>query len=372
MIVHSDYVHDRRVKNQALALSEKGYNVTVLCTGSKSSSKPNEVDHIHIDGIHCIVHRFPHQNGKRRFLTMMRGYYKTLKTIDADIYHAHDLDTLIPSALIASQKGGKLVYDSHELYTESVHVAHRWFTKLLWRSIELLFIAKADEVITVCDGIANELKERYQLENKIHVVRNFSDPPILNVSSTPTAFDAFAQNHPHLLLYQGYIHRGRGLDHALEALVGMPRWGLVICGEGNYRSSLEKMASELHVEDQILFLGQLDHDHLFEVSKRCDLGLCMIEPVSLSYYYALPNKLVEYVQAGIPVVGSDLPEIRRLVDQFGLGFIVSGDQSLQDIMHTVDLIKSNVELKNSITKAAQSLNWSSEKHKLLEVYQSIY
>jgi glycosyltransferase involved in cell wall biosynthesis len=371
MVVHSDYVHDRRVKNQALALIDEGYHVTVLCTEIRSSSDQDFLEHLTIDGVECILHRFPPLQGKRRFYTMMRSYYKTLTSIDADIYHAHDLDTLIPTALIASKKRGKLIYDSHELYTESVHVAHRWFTKLVWRSIELLFISKVDEVITVCEGIAQELKERYRLEKKVHVVRNFSDPPVLKTASTPPEFESFVQNHPYTLLYQGYVHRGRGLDQALEALVGMPTWGLVICGDGTYRSNLEKKAVELHVDEQILFLGQLDHDQLFEVSKRCDLGLCMIEPVSLSYYYALPNKLIEYVQAGIPVVGSDLPEIRRLVNDYGLGFILKEDQYLKDLMLQIDTIRQNIKLNESIFNAAQSLNWSTEKHRLLEVYQSI-
>ena len=372
MVVHSDFVHDRRVKNQAEALCEDGFHVTVLCTGNPPSKGQNPVEHIiQSDGIHRIIHRFPLQHGKRRFLTMMRGFYNTLKTIEADIYHAHDLDTLIPTSLVASQKGATLIYDSHELYTESVHVAHRWLTKLLWRSIELIFISKADEIITVCDGIAGELKERYRLEKNIHVIRNFSDPPVLNNATVPHGFDTFVQNHPNTLLYQGYIHRGRGLNEALEALAGMPTWGLVLCGEGNYRSTLEKKAIELHVDEQVLFLGQLDHDQLFEVSKRCDLGLCMIEPVSLSYYYALPNKLVEYVQAGIPVIGSDLPEIRKLIEEFSLGFWVNEEQNLQDIMRSIDQIKMNRELKNSIALAAQSLNWATEKEKLLGIYHSI-
>jgi glycosyltransferase involved in cell wall biosynthesis len=372
MVVHSDYVHDRRVKNQATALRDEGFHVTVLCTGTRTSSNQEPIEHTIIDGVECVIHRFPQQNGKRRFWTMMKGFYKSLKSVDADIYHAHDLDTLIPTAIIASQKNARLVYDSHELYTESVHVAHRWFTKLLWRSLELLYIGKADEVITVCDGIAHELKERYRLEKKVHVVRNFSDPPVRRATSTPPEFKSFLQTHPHTLLYQGYIQRGRGLDRALEALVGMPTWGLVICGDGDYRTHLEKKAAEIHVEEQILFLGQLDHDQLFEVSKQCDLGLCMIEPVSLSYYYALPNKLVEYVQAGIPVVGSDLPEIKRLVNEYGLGYILNEDESLQELMRTYDHEMNDSNLKESIIKASQSLNWSTEKQHLLQVYQSFH
>lgn len=91
----------------------------------------------------------------------------------------------------------------------------------------------------------------------------------------------------------------------------------------------------------------------------------------MSYYYALPNKLIEYVQAGIPVVGSDLPEIKRLVNDYGLGFILKEDQNLRDLMHQINAIRLDNTLKESINNAAHSLNWSTEKQKLLQVYQSV-
>lgn len=373
MAVHSDYVHDRRVRNQATALTEAGYHVRVLCVGNeKATEGAPKVKHASIDGVELIIHRLKHKGGKQRFYEMMRTFAVSLATMEAEIIHAHDLDTLLPCHRAAERMGAKLVYDSHELYTESIHVGHRPLTKLIWRILEIRLIHHADAVITVCQGIAEELKERYRLESLPNVVRNFSDPPA-NVAATtpPQRLVDFKRFHPKCMLYQGYIQRGRGLDAAIEALAGAPDWGLVICGQGPYKDHLIKRAHELHVDEQILWMGQLDHDTLFSVTKHCDLGLCMIEPISLSYYYALPNKLIEYVQAGLPVVGSDLPEIKRLMTNYRIGWVVTEENDLQSILNSFDSLKVDKKLIEGMRFAADSLNWQHEKKALLSVYNSL-
>jgi glycosyltransferase involved in cell wall biosynthesis len=371
MAVHSDYVHDRRVRNQATALVEAGYHVKVLCVGDTATNSTKGVTATSLDGVQLLVHHLRHKSGKRRFREMMAAYAVTLKGMSADVIHAHDLDTLIPCSKAASRMGARLIYDSHELYTESIHVAHRPLIKLIWRIIELSHISKADTVITVCKGIAEELKERYRLESIPNVVRNFSDP--LSDASrveTPSQLTDFKRYHPKCMLYQGYIQRGRGLDAALEALVGMPDWGLVICGQGPYEKALREKAAALHVDEQVLWMGQLDHDTLYSVTRSCDLGLCLIEPVTLSYYYALPNKLIEYVQAGLPVIGSNLPEISRIMNEYFIGWIVN-DDDLQTVMKSFDSLKNDKKLEAGMRFAADSLNWQHEKLALLSVYSKV-
>jgi glycosyltransferase involved in cell wall biosynthesis len=372
MAVHSDYVHDRRVRNQATSLVEAGYDVTVLCVAQKHDETSAGTTSYTLDGVRLIVHQLKHSSGKMRFREMMRAFGRSMSQMHADVIHAHDLDTLIPCSKAAAQMDAMLVYDSHELYTESIHVAHRPFTKMIWRIVELSRISRADAVITVCQGIAEELKERYRLETLPHVVRNFSDRPELPADgSAPESLTEFKRFHSKCLLYQGYIQRGRGLDAALEALVGIPDWGLVICGQGPYETKLRERAQELHVEDQLLWMGQLDHDTLFSVTRSCDLGLCLIEPISLSYYYALPNKLIEYVQAGLPVVGSNLPEIKRIMNEYFIGWILKDDDDLQTLMKSFDSLKNDKKLEWGMSIAAESLNWQHEKMALLSVYSTL-
>lgn len=372
MAVHSDYVHDRRVRNQATALVEAGYEVTVLCVGTSITKGVCHVTSTDFDGVHLLIHHLRYHAGKKRFREMMRAFSKTMTQMNAAVVHAHDLDTLIPCSKAAAKMNAKLVYDSHELYTESIHVAHRPVTKLIWRVIELLHISKADAIITVCRGIAEELKERYSLQVSPYVVRNFSDKPNNPTNLyQPTELIDFKRYHAKCLLYQGYIQRGRGLDTAIEALVGLPDWGLVVCGQGPYESALKKKAQELQVEDQILWMGQLDHDTLFIVTSSCDLGLCLIEPLSLSYYYALPNKLIEYVQAGLPVVGSNLPEIQRIMNDYFIGWILSDAADLQALMKSLDTLKNDKKLAVGMVLASESLNWQQEKIEFLSIYSTL-
>jgi len=372
MAVHSDFVHDRRVRNEAEALAEAGYIVTVLCAVHDNAMIGHKPNKLILGDVTYVLHYLKYASGKMRFVDMMRSFYKTLKQTPSDIIHAHDLDTLIPCRLASRRHHSTLIYDSHELYTESIHVGHRPFTKFIWRIIELAFIKSADAVITVCKGIADELVERYRLDKTPAVVRNFSDKPIDVLSkSVPADLISFKQYHPKLMLYQGYVQRGRGLDDAIDALATAPDWGLVICGEGPYQQKCMERALKIGVEHQIIWLGQLDLDTLYQVTRYCDLGLCMIEPISLSYYYALPNKLIEYVQAGLPVVGSDLPEIRRIMDEYAIGWVVDEHKNLHYLLKSFETLKEDKSIAMGITSASHSLNWQHEKLSLLEVYKTV-
>lgn len=368
MAVHSDYLHDRRVRNEATALVQAGYDVTVLCAVDSDADAALFPPKFESEGVQVITHRLERRKGKLRFVEMMRTFRKTLGTLSFEMVHAHDLDTLLPCYLAAKESGAKLVYDSHELYTESVHVGHRPFVRGIWKTLESRLIGRADAVITVCQGIADELQYRYDLPRKPAVVRNFSNPPLMDHPVVPEALASFRDRHAHLMLYQGYIQRGRGLFKALQALKEAPDWGLVICGRGPLETDLRRSAAHLGVEERVLWLGNLELDALYGVTKTCDLGLCLIEPVSLSYFFALPNKLIEYVQAGIPVVGSDLPEIRRIIHEYKIGWVTESTSDLHSLLKSFDSLKNDKSLSEGMISAAQSLNWHREKQALLDVY----
>lgn len=368
MAVHSDYLHDRRVRNEATALVQAGYDVTVLCAVDADADPTAFPPAFESEGVDVRVHRLQHKGGKMRFVEMMRQFRHTLGGLSFEIVHAHDLDTLLPCYLAGRNRGAKLVYDSHELYTESVHVGHRPLVKAVWKTLESRLIGRADAVITVCQGIAEELQSRYQLSSRPAVVRNFSNPPIVEHPVVPDSLRIFRDQYPYLMLYQGYIQRGRGLHQALEALRHAKDWGLVICGQGPLEAEVRQKAAQTGVEDRVLWMGNLELDALYGVTRTCDLGLCLIEPVSLSYFYALPNKLVEYVQAGIPLAGSDLPEIRRIIRGHHIGWVISGPGDLHSLLNSFHSLKNDKSLSEGMISAAQSLNWHREKHALLDVY----
>lgn len=372
MLVHSDFLHDRRVRNQATALAAAGFAIIVL--GVQPGSLAQETADLvgSIDGVTYQLMALQHPRGKKRYLELMLKLYRRLKTLEVDLIHAHDLDTLWPAYRIARKKQIPLIYDSHELYTESIHVAHRPLTKWMWRILEYSLIRKTTATITVCQGISGELKQRYGLEEAPWVVRNFSDPVAQEQSlSAPADLFAFKQYHPHTLLYQGYLQYGRGIEMAIQALRAAPQWGLVLCGQGPQLESLQQLAHDMGVEDQLIYLGQLDPDILAAVTASCDVGLCMIEPVVLSYYYALPNKLIEYVQAGLPVIASDLPEIRSIMQTFNIGWKANEVSELITVLDHFETLKNDKNLKEGLNKAAQVLNWHNEQQRLLEVYARI-
>lgn len=368
MLVHSDYVHDHRVRREAQALAGKGCDVHVWAGWPHHAHRTFE-----IDGVTVHALRLDYLSGKRRFLELMRKLNKKLHKTHLDIIHAHDLDTLWPAARYAQRNDVPLIYDSHELYTESIGLSGRPIPRFLWWLVERKFIHKADGVITVCDGIADELQQRYELSDKPVVVRNIASQltpaPLSNGSVLDQTLSRLHRHANYLGIYAGYLQKGRGLEQTLDAIGSQANWGLVICGQGPLSTWLDQQIRSRHLENRVQLLGNLNHPELFTLISQCDLGFCLIEPLSKSYYYALPNKLTEYVQCGIPVAGSDLPEIKRIIDHYRIGFVVRDSKDLQKVLNDFEKLKNAKNLAKSLKEAQDTLNWEREQKRLFKLYQ---
>lgn len=371
MLVHSDYYHDNRVVREAELLASERYKVTVLAadTGLSEAYRTG-----YRNGVEIITCRLAAESGKKRFISMMRAFWHQLKNLRADIVHAHDLDTLLPAWRYARSRAVPLIYDSHELYLESTGLRGRRVNRLLWEVQERLLIHRADAVITVCNSIADYLQRQYKLEHKPVVIRNFAKPiniPLQPVPDIPDQVRELRSRMPHVSIYQGVLREGRGLNLITDVIDRAERWGLIICGSGPMTGELRKKISDLNAGDRIILAGQLQHDVLAGVTGIADAGFCYIEPVSLSYRFALPNKLSEYIQSGVPVIGSDLPEIRALIDEHGAGFVCSnGDQILRALGELENPEKA-AEFQENLSKAAPFLSWEAEGEKLTELYERL-
>ncbi|MFU8859977.1 MAG: glycosyltransferase [Cyclonatronaceae bacterium] len=371
MLVHSDYYHDNRVVREAELLASEHYKVTVLAadTGLGEAHSTG-----YLNGVEIITCRLGAESGKKRFISMMRAYWKQLKHLRPDIVHAHDLDTLLPAWRFTRSRAVPLIYDSHELYLESTGLRGRSVSRFIWAVLERVLIHRTNAVITVCDSIARYLQSRYNLERKPDVIRNFSNRVKfsgLPINDLPEPVRDLRSRMPFVSVYQGVLREGRGLNLITNVVHQTENWGLIICGSGPMSGELQKKILQMKAADRIILTGQLPHTILAGVTGIADAGFCYIEPISLSYRYALPNKLSEYIQSGVPVIGSDLPEIRRLIDNFHAGFVCSnGDQIVQSLRK---LEKPEVAegIHQNLRKAAPLLSWEAEGKKLTELYETL-
>lgn len=277
-----------------------------------------------------------------------------------DYILSNDLDTL-PACFFASKiKSTNLVYDSHELFSEGPELQGRKFVQGFWRSLEDFFLPKVKKSYTVSQSIVEFYDAKYQ--NKMGLIRNIpSKKDVLEVEEValPTTNKT--------ILYQGVLNPGRGLKPMIKALKFIDDLDLVIIGYGKVEEELKAFVMKEKMNERVHFLGRIARDKLFNYTKEATLGMVLEEPLGLSFQYSLPNKLFDYIHAGIPIVAGNLPEISRIIKEHNVGVLVDDYQPKTIAKVIKNLLNDELllsEIKENQQKAKEVLCWEKESKKL--------
>ncbi len=277
----------------------------------------------------------------------------------ADILLANDLDTLPANFFVSKIKRSKLIFDSHEYFSETPEVYKRRFVRIFWLFIEKRIIGGCDQYYTVSGKLADIYQQKYNV--RFSVIRNL---PV-------TLPENFTNNNSRIIIYQGSINIGRGLELMLQAMLLLPDAILVIVGDGPELKKLKEIANSLNVLERVQFTGTLLPDRLRELTGKAAVGISLEEAVGQSYFVALPNKLFDYIQAGVPVLTSDLPEMAAIVKNYQVGMVLEErtPESLASVLQLMlnDEVKRNF-WKEKIASARQELCWEKEEIKLKELF----
>jgi len=383
MAVTNDLVTDRRVLRHAATLREGGYEVTLFGRND----------------LHVRSRR------SWRFYAEynLRLCWRLLRT-RCDIVWANDTDTLPACWLAARLRGRRLVMDSHELFPEVPELIDRPRVKRVWERIEGLLLPRCDANMTVCQSIADYYRSKYGVE--MTVVRNLwsdecgvmSDEGIGNWSDECGVMSdeeigirnsSFIIHHSTLkmLMYQGAVNKGRGVDWAIDALEFLSDCRLVVAGGGDLLEEMKAYAQSKPWAERIVFTGRLTPEELEPLTRQAAVGLVMLEDMGLSYHFALPNRIGDFVAAGVPIVVSDLPEMAAVVKRFGVGEIIDVDMINVDkligsmgknnpstyqrinVLALAEAVRKVLrrEWKEEDFAAARAdMDWNKEKRKLLE------
>lgn len=280
--------------------------------------------------------------------------------------NCHSLPVLPLSFLIAKWKGAKLIYDTHELETETL--SSKGLRRNIARIVERILIHRCDAVSVVGPMIADWYKARYGLDH-VTVVRNVQSAfkQAAPTGKLRAALGLSAQDE--IYLYQGLLSRGRGIEALLEAFVTLfvPKH-LVFMGYGDLESEIRKMAA-LH--DNIHFHPAVSPDEISDYTADATVGLALIENLCLSYYYCLPNKLFEYAACGVPILASDFPEMQHVITQFNAGWVII--PQVKAIRETVAALMPEMMIQKKIRlqELAQHYCWENEEPQLLAMYRQI-
>lgn len=357
--VINDISTDQRIHRIATALHEAGYEVLIV--GRKlpeSIPLPKRPYRMH-------RMRLLFKSGKLFYLAFNLRLFFFLLFQRANILNANDLDTLLANFLVSRIRNIPLVYDSHEYFTEVPELVHRSRTRKIWLTLEQWIFPKLKHTYTVNESIANIYRDKYTVDVK--VVRNV---PWSHKTRIP---DAEKQN---ILIYQGALNVGRGIDLMIEAMTYLPNCQLWIAGKGDVEEELRNLVVQKELSDRVIFKGLIPMNQLAKITAQARLGFSLEEDLGKNYYYASPNKVYDYIQAGVPVLVADLPEMSRTVEQYKVGEILTKEERkpqilakhIESMLSNVTLYKEYVE---NCLKASEVLNWENERTKLFEIYDGV-
>jgi len=278
-----------------------------------------------------------------------------------DIYLAVDLDTLLPNYLIAKARHKKLVFDSHEYFTEVPEVVDRPLTKHIWECVGSIAVSGADLAYTVGPTLAEIFTKKYGL--KFYSILNV--PALVRTETIEKPIGK-------VIFYQGALNIGRGLESLILAmrLVNGELW---IAGEGDLSMALREMVKREKLDAKIKFLGFILPKDLPAYTQQARVACNLLEPMGLSYYYSLANKYFDYMHAGVPQICANFPEYKAINSEFEVAVLVSCIEeeivlALNNLLEDSDLYE---RLQNNCSLASQVYNLQNESQKLVQLYQSL-
>lgn len=363
MSVLNDLYTDPRLDKMCNTLTDMGFDVLLM--GCKYKDSPSLSERRYQTRRLRMVAR----KGPLFFAEFNLKLFFYLLFKRCDIVVANDLDTLLPNFLISRLRKKEIVYDSHEYYCNMVHVISRPKVRKVWHAIEKFCFPKLRHVITVSPSIANAYKEEYGVDVK--VVRNI--PPKATPPVTESRKSLNLPEEKMIVLMQGnHICQDRGAEELVEAMSFVNEKAvLLFVGNGNVLDKLKCRSQELGIEDRVLFRGRVSPEQLFNYTYLADVGISFDKNVSPDHYFSLPNKIFEYIKAGTPVIISDLPERRAIVEQHQVGLIVS-DLNVETVSAAINRMIDEREeyekFKANCAVAAQTLNWENEEKVIKGIY----
>ena len=361
--VTNDLTYDQRVGKVCMSLKQQGYEICLVGRLLKDSAQ--------IDRPYSV---------KRFKLLFNQGFlfyaffnlrlFIFLLFSKGDIYHANDLDTLLANWLASKIKKKKLVYDTHEYFTGVPEIQDRPSVKKVWEAIEKKIFPTLKHVFTVNSSIAALYEKKYNIAVK--VLRNLPLNEIIEKTETRETLN-LPRNKNIVILQGAGINIDRGAEELLEAIAMSENLFLCIVGSGDVIHNLKSRASKKDLQNKVLFTGKLEYVQMMQFTMNADVGVSLDKDTNINYRYSLPNKIFDYLKAGIPIVCSDLKEVSSIIQQFNIGTIVSSHDPniiLKAINKTISKNKAD-KFSKSLKSAIEKLNWENEVDRLIDEYSKI-
>ena len=362
--VTNDLVSDQRIKKICNTLQELNFDI-VLIGRKLPYSLPLKRDYKTIR-MRLLFNKgflFYAEYNIRLFLKML--------FLKKDILLANDLDTLLPNYLISKISSKKLIYDSHELFTEVPELISRPKIRSIWLYIEKFIFPKLKNIYTVNAKIAKIYFEKYRIPVK--VIRNIA-PKLQNQIIDKTLSEKTKGNKKMLILQGSGINIDRGAEEAVTMMQYLDNTVLYIIGSGDVFNKLKKLKNKYNLGNKVFLKNRMPYDELLEYTKIADLGLSLDKGTNLNYEYSLPNKIFDYIQCQIPILTSNREIIADLVGKNNIGYITDthNPKKLAKIVKAIFANKNQYNLhKENLKKVCDLYTWEKESEKLKEIFTNL-
>lgn len=330
VILYGDIDFDGRVK-RILEIAQSLGDVYLIDAAIRPASTSNHTDYEH----QRVVLQKTWSPG-RRHLTFWRFVLDQARIWRPDLIFAEDFFTTLPGWLAAKRSAAKLVYDAHELMVpESGKPMSR--RQRFWYTLESFVVPRANLVIAANPERAEIMAEHYRLKCSPTYMRNIPEPREVTSEQRKAALQTYpmlqrTSSDDRIILYQGDVSLSRGLDRFVEALNYLPsNTRLVIAGAGPDLGRLVDLAKDHIKNGRFVALGRVSFDTLPAVTQLADIGIVTYPYDGLNNIYCAPNKIFEYVQAGLPVISTDQPPLKKLNDSYKIGNLVTKDMKANEI-----------------------------------------
>jgi glycosyltransferase involved in cell wall biosynthesis len=361
--VINDLSYDQRMQRICSSLASAGYDVTLVGRKLKSSKElKNQL--FKQMRLKCFINKgkfFYLEYNIRLFLFFLFRRFDAICSVD--------LDTLLAGTLSAKLKRKKLIYDAHEYFTQVPEVVERPAVQKIWSRVAKFCIPKTDAAYTVCQSLADEFKKLYNKD--FSVVRNLP----FSIKAENNEFLPISK--PLILIYQGMLNDGRGIEEMLHALTEFKSEEVQfqIVGEGDLSEKLRKLAAELQLNDKVKFLGFVEPAELKKITQQAHAGVNLLQNKGLNYYYSLANKFFDYVQAEKPSLNIDFPEYSLHNSEFEVSILLK-DLEKESIVASIRRLLNEPELyqklQENCKKAKEVWIWEKEEEKLISLYRKLW
>ncbi|MCV9884751.1 glycosyltransferase family 4 protein [Metabacillus halosaccharovorans] len=360
-ICHITSVHrydDTRIFIKECQSLTSEYETHLISPGAPSGIENN----IHIHGIEKPANRI------KRMTEVVNNVYKKALEVDAELYHFHDPE-LIFVGLRLMKKGKKVIYDVHEDIPRQI-LSKAWIAKpvrySISKSFEVLenYAAKRFSAVIVATP---HIKKRFlTLRSDVIDVNNF---PLLKELSSPNHSQVKKNNS---VCYVGVINKIRGI---FEMVGAMEYTESELLLGGKFLSENDKsLVKEKEGWKKVNQLGQVSREEMARVLAVSSAGLVLFHPLP-NHIDAQPNKMFEYMSAGVPVIASNFPLWKEIIEGNNCGICVD-PMDPKEIGEAINRLVSNPEEvekmgKNGRYAVETKYNWETESQKLLELYNRL-